>query len=420
MADTFTAIYNLTKPEVGASRDTWGQKYNANLDKIDAGLKAATDAAAAAQATANSAGGNANLRVAKTGDIMSGSLTVKKNGPDIWLTQDGGTHAGKSWHIYQFEGDSNLYFQDYKDGAYVDNPLYFTRTGDIVLGGGYGSVRAAIAAAAKAGNDALAKAVAKTGDTMTGILSTPGVYVQGAGGELRWISREAGGKAFLVYNSGNLWRLYNATDGADLFRVGVSGDVWTAQLGDLNARIEDRAKAYADGAETRSVANANGRVSKAGDTMSGHLAMAGDLGGYTPGIKFAGANLSVAVLRPSHDHGILLGRRGWVGFNPAARRPERPDRSSRAGVGRAEAAGSIQLARVVDAPSDGGRPLQFVEPERRHGRAIQRRRDVEPRHDRGRHRQRRVDPRHLQVALRAVLQPELGRLGHRLLLIRRR
>jgi len=46
MADSFTTNYGWTKPDVGASDDTWGDKWNVNLDGIDAQLRVVADGTA--------------------------------------------------------------------------------------------------------------------------------------------------------------------------------------------------------------------------------------------------------------------------------------------------------------------------------------------------------------------------------------
>ena len=38
MADTQTPVFNLIKPEIGGSLDTWGVKLNANMDLLEAAL----------------------------------------------------------------------------------------------------------------------------------------------------------------------------------------------------------------------------------------------------------------------------------------------------------------------------------------------------------------------------------------------
>lgn len=82
MADTVTTNYSWTKPEVGASSDTWGTKINTDLDGIDTTVYALSTTIGSVQTTANAAL-PASQMVGQI--IMTGRASV----PTGWLECNG-------------------------------------------------------------------------------------------------------------------------------------------------------------------------------------------------------------------------------------------------------------------------------------------------------------------------------------------
>jgi microcystin-dependent protein len=121
MADTVTTNYGWVKPAVGSSQDTWGAKFNADLDAIDAQVKTASDSVSvlSAQLTPNV------LTLNRTDHSVY--IYGQNQGIDRWSIQlvdntaESGGNAGSNFHIAVYDDT----------GAYLSNAFTITRATQI-------------------------------------------------------------------------------------------------------------------------------------------------------------------------------------------------------------------------------------------------------------------------------------------------
>ena len=91
MADTTTTAYGLTKPEVGASEDTWGTKINTDFDSLDTIINAIGGKTAAGTL---SYADSAKLVTSATGVDIAGTVTIDDAVPILRLDSPATTWSG--------------------------------------------------------------------------------------------------------------------------------------------------------------------------------------------------------------------------------------------------------------------------------------------------------------------------------------
>lgn len=147
MADTTTTTFGLTKPEVGASENTWGTKINTNLDSIDDLLDGTTaiqpnltegsweiggTAVTATAAELNILDG-ANITTAEINSLASSGMTAARM---LELSNFSGTFTlpssdGTASQVLQTDGSGTLSFATASSGGSspISNLKIFTGAG---------------------------------------------------------------------------------------------------------------------------------------------------------------------------------------------------------------------------------------------------------------------------------------------------
>lgn len=189
MADTLTNNLSMTKPEVGASEDTWGTKFNANLDAIDA-IFAANGSGTS---VGLHVGDGKTLLVEGALNFVGGLITADAATAAPWLWNSEASTAPGPDNIPRFDANGNL--------SLTENVV----AGTWDSGGGastFGTSTSAVATPKPTFATEWNTGYAFGGDDFFGI-GFNSYYSGGVGGSMK---SKAGGRAWMqVFNRTNWW-----------------------------------------------------------------------------------------------------------------------------------------------------------------------------------------------------------------------
>lgn len=239
MPDSFTDYLNLTKPEIGGSRDAWGPKLNDAFDKIDAWAKASNTktekslnakddlaqgvagAVTFAKKTTHTLGASFGAAIDAVGNSKFGTVEVSSGAVTVYGAEGNDEKGSVSLNKAGTRGiiwNVDRYSLPGAD-LYINGQKAFT-----------------------AGNLDPAKFLDKTSTARQSALG----IIQ-ATYALEFLQPGANGlRAQWNVDTNGKMNLANGTTGDPFLTVGQDGSVSTKQFGDLNTRIEDRARAYAE------------------------------------------------------------------------------------------------------------------------------------------------------------------------------